>query len=668
MDEDLRRPESAARAEGYGVRGRGKPRRAVKYLALVLVGLLGVLATQSLWNGSGPAAAAARRLRDGDAAKRIAAIDDLERFGPYDPGVAIPALRSSLKDEEARVRASGALALVMVVRGTGLSGAAQPEARRAVAALFENLKDPEANARASAVHALWLLASLWEGPAGVVDRSGVHDALIEAAADPDATVRHSAVHGLGAIGPKLSDDPPPALPAALEDTSDEVRTAAADALARFPKGLPRLLPSLVRSFEKARPGARPAYALVLNRIRPWAFSADAVLALGSALSSPDDEVRCSAASALRAFSEMAYPAIPALAASIGRPGRERMLPSGPAPGKPSILTPDEELWWTTGPGSSGGNDPALASARALLRVLPRFGFSDKAPPIDPKSFRALTEVLGSGTPEVRATVAYALGRFQPTPAVVPVLGEAVRDPDATVRAAALKALHDIGDRMPFVPPETFKAALEDESPGVRYWAAGALGHIRLGVDPYIPELLEHAEHDPDRDVRDVCAFEIQEFIRPTAVTPTVVPVLIKALDSPAQNVRCAACGLLAKLGPASTSAIPQLIRLLKENAGNQGDRSQPTTITDQRSCAATALGRIAPGTPLADQAASALIEVMQTEPPPSVANQVVGALPGFGPLARGAIPRLRELAKSSNRNLSESAQQALTKLEAHDHG
>jgi len=306
------------------------------------------------------------------------------------------------------------------------------------------------------------------------------------------------------------------------------------------------------------------------------------------------------------------------------------------------------------------------AAQALLSLLPNSPFSHEPPPVDPKSFSALTEVLRSGTPEVRATVACALGRFQPTPAVVPVLGEAVRDADSTVRAGALKALHDVGDRMPFAPPETFKAALEDESPGVRYWAAGALGHIRLGLDPYIPILLQHAEHDADGDVRSVCALEIQEFIKPPAVTPAVVPVLTNALDSPAQNVRCAACGLLAKLGPASAPAIPRLIRLLEESDGNQVDLSERTTTTDQQYWAATALGRIAPGTAQADQAATALIEVIQTELPVPAMNQVIGIVSGFGPFARGAIPRLRELAKSANPNLRESAQQALTKLEASD--
>jgi HEAT repeat protein len=533
-----------------------------------------------------------------------------------------------------------------------------------------------------------MIASLWEGPAGVVERPRIQDALLAAAADPDIAIRLAAVRGLGTISPALGDDPPPALPAALADPSDQVRTAAANALARFPKGLSRWLPSLVRSFEKAQPEARPAYALVLDRIRPRAFGADAVLALRSVLASPDDEVRRRAALSLRTFGAAAYPAIPALASSIGRPGRGMKPTSGPAADTDIRLTPDDELWWTAGPGSTDGNDPALAAALSLLRVLPSFAFVSRAPPIeeakvlddafpsfplvsrappiDPETFAALAEALRSGTSQVRAAVAYALGRFQPSPTLIPALGEAVRDPDATVRTAALKALHDLGDRMPFAPPETFAAALEDERPAVRYWAAAALGHVGLGVDAYIPGLLRHAETDADRDVRNVCAVEVCDFIKPTAVTPAVVPVLTKALESPDQDVRCAACGLLARLGPSSAPAIPRLIRLLEEPGGDPAEPARPTTLTDPQSWAATALGRIAPDTPLAAQAATALIEVLQTEPPTPATKHAIRALAGFGPPAQDAIPRLRELSKSTNRNLSEAAQRALSKLTARE--
>jgi HEAT repeat protein len=559
-------PGTAGPAVGVGgdaTQTRGPAGQTLLYLGLVLVGLVVVAASRTLWRGSGPAAAAARGLRDGDASKRLASIGDLQRFGPEEPGVALAALRGTLQDGEARVRAAGAMAMVMVVRAAAHRGDVQSEARRTVTALLETLRDPAAEPRSAAIQALGMIVTVWDGPAGVVDSSRVGNAFIEAAADPDPAVRAAAMRGLGAVGPRIAGDPPPVILAALADPSEKVRMAAADALPFFVKGLPRSLPSLVHSFEAAPPEARPAYALVVERIRPRAYGTDAVAALGSALASPDKEVRCLAASALRAFEEAAHPAIPALISSIARPGRESQPTPAPAGRANPMLTPDEHRWWVQAEGSAERNDPAHTAALTLLRILPVWPYFKGAPPIDPKSLATLAEVLKSGTPEVRAAVAYALGRFEPSAGIVSVLGETVRDPDATVRMAALKGLHDLGERMPFAPPDTVKTALEEESAGVRLWAAGALGHIRAGLDPYIPALLRHAENDPDGDVRAVCASGIRDFVRPAALTPASIPVLIKALDSPSPDASRAACELLGRIGPSAAPAVPRLRELAK---------------------------------------------------------------------------------------------------------
>jgi hypothetical protein len=65
--------------------------------------LLGILAWQHLRRGSNPGAAAAaiHRVRAGDAPSRIAAISDLESFGPEAPEAAIAALWSTLNDDDA---------------------------------------------------------------------------------------------------------------------------------------------------------------------------------------------------------------------------------------------------------------------------------------------------------------------------------------------------------------------------------------------------------------------------------------------------------------------------------------------------------------------------------------------------------------------------------------
>jgi HEAT repeat protein len=615
------------------------------FQTLTLVGLLVLWAGRSLWEGRHPAVAAARQVRNREAPQRILAIRDLERFGPEDPEVAIPALSDSLRDTDAEVRAAAAMALVMVVHNAGVTRSAQAHVRRAVGTLFDCLKDPRPDVRAACVQALWMIAQSWYGASPAIDLLGLKNALIEAATDPDAVVRLSAVRGLAANGPRMGEDPPTVLTDALEDETEKVRTAAAEALVQYRRGLLRMLPSLVRSFEKARPDLRAGYTLVMTRIRPRAFTEEAVPSLASALVSPDEEIRSLAAAALAAFGEKAYPAIPALIATICRPGLE----GGPAQAR----APAED------------RDPVLAAAQALIGIIPQSPFSsDSRPPLDPESLTALARVLRSETPQIRAAIAAALGRFRPTPAVIPVLGEAVGDSDAAVRAASLRALHDIGEAMPFVPPGTVAGALDDESPLVRYWAAGALGHAGLGIDPFVPALLRHAEHDPDPEVRSVCATELWDVIKPPAVTPSVVPVLIRALDSPDRCVRWAACGLLARLGPAAAPAIPTIIRLLKQRAGGRGDPSGNDPSHDQPSWAAAALGQIAPGTPQADQAAMALTETFQVETTQAATIASIQALARFGPLARGAIPRLRELVRMPNRVVRDTAYRALATLGA----
>jgi HEAT repeat protein len=576
----------------------GRPKRALGRLTLILLALLALFATRSLWTGNHPASAAARNLRVSEVSERILAIRDLERFGPEDPEVAIPALTTALSDPDSGVRTAAAMALFTATRGGGNSRSAQAAVRRAVVALLDCLKDPASEVRARSAEALWMIASQRDGSGPVIDPSRVEKALTLAASDPDASTRRTAVFGLGAIGSRVAEAPPPVLVAALEDPSENVRAAAAESLAMFRQGLPRLLPALVQSFENARPEIRSGYATVFRRIRPRA-------------------------------------------SSITR---------------------------THSKDAPHGDDPVLAAAEALERIVREHPLSDAPPPsLASDSFQALLKVLRSGTPPVRAAVAIVLGRFLPTPDVIPVLGESVHDTDPSVRAAALRALHDIGNRMPFVPPDSVGTALEDDSPQVRYWAAGALGHAGRGIDPFVTALLWHAEHDPEAEVRAVCAFELRDCIKPPAVTPAVVPALTEALKSNNQLVCSAACGMLATFGAKSTTAIPTLIGMLRRGAVGPGPPAGETSSPDQVSWTATALGAIAPGTAQAEQAATALLEIFEAEASRGEPIALIEALARFGPLVRGAVPRLRELEQGSNKALSETARKALASLkDAHE--
>ena len=626
-----------------------------KYPPVLLAGLLLLWAAATLPWMSSPAQRSARSLRSGDRAKRIMAVADLERYGQEEPAVALAALSTRLKDDDPKVRAAGATAIVRVLQAAGLGGVAQDEAKNSMHALFDDLDDPDVEVRASVLQALWLTGTVWKGPSGVVDLTRIEDALISASTSPDLPVRLAAVRGLGAISPKLADNPPPSLSAALNDNSSEVRTAAAEAHAWFSEGLVHWLPGFVAAFENARPDTRPARAFVFNKIRPGMFRKDAVEALSKALQSADSEVRSLTASALRAFGEDSaqhgylnapYSAIPALVRAIAKaapPLGESRTPSNRARLE---LKADKQFAWTEGPGPEDAEDAAVSAVRALQAILPGSAFDRSRPMIDTESFAILSALLSSGSPRIRAGVALCLGRLKPEAPFVPVLSRAVSDKDELVRAAALKALHDIADLLPFTPLEDFHQALEDSSPGVRYWAAGALGHIQLGLDPFIPALLRHAEHDPDAEVRDVCAAEIENFIRPTAVSSNVVPTLTEALSSPSDKVRFAACALLGRLGATAQSAIPVLLGWLKESDSQLSAQPKGAWDKSPQECAATALGQIAPNTSEADHVGDALVNALDMKLPRRAWNQIVLELRKFPAKEQHLTEKLRELSES----------------------
>ncbi len=152
----------------------------------------------------------------------------------------------------------------------------------------------------------------------------------------------------------------------------------------------------------------------------------------------------------------------------------------------------------------------------------------------------------------------ALGRFIYDPTIVAELTRSASDRDATVRAASLKAIHDIGHVTPIpADPAPLAAALEDESPLVRVKAAWALGHTSAGLDPYISALVRHADHDPDADVRAACIGELFS-LKPPAVSAAAVMDLVPWLSSQDEYHRRTACQILSRLGPAASPAIPAL--------------------------------------------------------------------------------------------------------------
>lgn len=645
---DPRREDEDADFDDGGGRRRGRGLASV--LVLAASGLLVYLAWSIMWERNHPAGPAALRVRQGDAAARLKVIRELERLGPEDPEIALPALSEAMADPEPFNRTAAVDGMLTVIQHVGPGGGAPEEVGAAVAALLDDIDDPQPVVRRRVVQALWTVSLIWQGTPRVLQVDRMIEAMARMAAERDPELRSMAVRGLGVVGRRVSEDPPRPLLAALDDESEAVRNAAALLIATYHRGLAHILPPLVKAMETARPECRPSYRRVLEEIRPNLNDSppteDLIAALAAALGSRDREVRRQVAATLALFEDRARGAIPALVALLGE--RER---SG-SPGRPAAAGPA-----TGGDGRTredGPADPAIAAIAALKRVagLNRthdpYGRETIVPPVQ-EVVGALKPLLASPDARRRAGAIDALRSFAPDPALVPALGEAVGDRDAAVRVAALGTVREYADGeegLEFPPPAAIARALEDDEPQVRRNAAQALGAIRRGVEPMVPALIRHAGHDPIPEVRGACADTLGR-LRPTAVTAAALPNYVEALDDPGSpsELREALIEGLMRFGPEARPAVPAIIRALRSAEARSHGVDADMRALMLRDSAARALGRLAPGTPFAPEAIGALSTSLDDRAVP-----VARSLGEFGPAARAAAPAmLRVLRQAGDR-------------------
>ena len=211
-------------------------------------------------------------------------------------------------------------------------------------------------------------------------------------------------------------------------------------------------------------------------------------------------------------------------------------------------------------------DPLIAITAALGRLAPDTPLRDEAE-------ASLAKLLRVGDTSRRVAAATALGEFHPTSTLFTTLTGLINDSDRAVRVAALWAIDHVDFSKPFIIPKSLATALEDESADVRVGAAAALGHAGLGIDPFVPVLLRHAERDADNRVRELCCLTLHRAGENRMVTATVLPDLIRAIASPDPATRSAAFQMLSSLKAAAVPATPALVQMMKE-ARDQNDDSR----------------------------------------------------------------------------------------------
>ena len=596
-------------------------------VALLLLGWGGL----TLWDRYHPPQPWVQGLKSGDPAERVTAADRLGREGREDLDAAVTSLVKTLQDSDARVRAAAAAAMVLLM-SPGAPAHRPDHIDLAVAALLPCLHDPEPVVRAAATKAVWMVIFLGRAPATTADLVPIMMPLIERLDDADASVRLEAIRGVASVGPKVSDDVPAELLASLEDESQANRDAAALAVAAYRKGLPGLLPSMVQSLEARSPRFRSAFLKILEDVHPRRLPPEALPGFISALRSPDPEVVRLAIANILAYNDEAGIAAPELSRTLDR----ALQVESPKAAPPGRATPDLALVVTEGlrrvaRGSKQQNDAVSALSKSLQ------------PDRDPA---------------LRIAAAKALGQFRPDPALFAALTQYIGDRDPKVRHAVIWTIHDVDFAEGYIVPKALALALEDPSAETRVDAAAAICHSGLGADPFVPALVDHALHDPVQEVRSMCATALS-MLKGGKITAASIPHLIRGLDGTEPNVRESLCQALARFGPDAASAVPALIRLMKDTA-------DPYPWTYRR-FAASALGGIAPATPHADQAVAALIEFLRLDdksPPEKwMLEATIHALAEFGPKATGAIPGLRELQRADDEEVRKAATRALASIE-----
>ena len=252
---------------------------------------------------------------------------------------------------------------------------------------------------------------------------------------------------------------------------------------------------------------------------------------------------------------------------------------------------DVRAWATALIGCLKGPDSAVrvAAANALRSIGSSLVQSGSDGATVRASATALLECLKDPDPSVRSAAAISLGEISPPRSgvtgaptvdrttVMDALVEMLGDRDAGARRAAINAIasHPAGSD----PPMVLAEGLKDESAQNRAAVVSCLGVYRQGLDPWAPILLQLAERDPDRSVREQCLNTLAHAFKPPAVTVAVVPVLAAGLKSKHAGVRSQVASVLSEFradGRASYPGFaPRFARVARRSAGPQRRSRRP---------------------------------------------------------------------------------------------
>jgi len=201
--------------------------------------------------------------------------------------------------------------------------------------------------------------------------------------------------------------------------------------------------------------------------------------------------------------------------------------------------------------------------------------------------------------------------------------------------------------------------LKSSDAETRYRAIKAIGAMGDEADEAVPALAAILVDDPDREARHQASLSLAKMV---PASRTAVPELARALQDKEPFVRVNAARALARLGAEARAAVPALIEALSDDSNKTDLGNFYHSIQD---VAALALGRASAGT---DAGVPALIAFLKSAKTDSRRQTAVRALGEVGAEARPAAPLLRALLKDKSRDVRRTAEEALKKIGLGGHG
>jgi HEAT repeat protein len=266
----------------------------------------------------------------------------------------------------------------------------------------------------------------------------------------------------------------------------------------------------------------------------------------------------------------------------------------------------------------------------------------------------LIDALKDEQPAVRVTAALAistayLGRNRPPtqpvsePVFSPVeheiimaaISESIQDKEIAVRRIAVRTAGNLGRMLLVSPPPPLIASLKDPSSMIRGETVIAVSGYSRDVDSAVPLLFTMLREDSP-DVRTICSMSLETFKPSADATPT----LVLYLRDRNIEVRTRAANVLGNIGPAASAAIPDLIAMITEPSDrNEARYREARGDLDPIAEAATALGKIAPGSPSGAAAIAPLTDLLSSQYQ-GQRDAAAWALRGFGAKGATALPAL----------------------------